>query len=130
MDHGETLGPDQVQQPPDVAGLLGHGDADGRAGRVGAGVVHVHDDQGGLPSEAHPAGEADPGVEGGGVRQLAPAMSGPAAHHRAAEARRAPSTREESLAHTMEAGTFRPQAEVPKPQSVPATTRSRPTISA
>lgn len=51
-------------------------------------------------------------------------------HHNAAEARRAPSTRECSLAQAILESTLRPQAEVPKPQSVPAMTRSRPTTSA
>jgi hypothetical protein len=51
-------------------------------------------------------------------------------HHNAAEARRAPSTKECSLAQAILESTLRPQAEVPKPQSVPAMTRSRPTTSA
>ena len=48
----------------------------------------------------------------------------------AAEARRAPSVRDWSLAQAILASTLRPQADVPKPQSVLAITRSRPTTSA
>ena len=44
------------------------------------------------------------------------------------DASRAPSTMAASLAQAMLVSTFRPQAEVPKPQSLPAMTFSRPTM--
>jgi hypothetical protein len=52
------------------------------------------------------------------------------AYHNSCDARCAPSTIAWSLAQAMVLTTFLPQAEVPNPQSLPAITFSRPTISA
>ena len=52
----------------------------------------------------------------------------PRAYQSSRDARRAPSTMADSLAQAMLVSTLRPQAEVPKPQSLPAMTFSRPTI--
>lgn len=48
-------------------------------------------------------------------------------HHNSRDARLAPSTIAFNLAQTTLVSTFRPHAEVPKPQSLPASTFSRPT---
>jgi hypothetical protein len=62
------------------------------------------------------------------VRQIS--VTRQCSYQSSAEARRAPCTRDCSLAQAILPSTLRPQAEVPKPQSVPAMTRSRPTTSA
>ena len=51
----------------------------------------------------------------------------PGRHQSSCEASLAPSTMDASFAHTMLVSTFRPQADVPKPQSLPAMTFSLPT---
>jgi transposase len=53
-----------------------------------------------------------------------------ARHHSSADARRAPSTSERSLCQTMLVSTCTRPAKVPKPQSTPAMTFSRPTTEA
>lgn len=71
-----------------------------------------------------------PAVPVGGAHAPTPAARARPRDRRASVARRAPSVREASLAQAILGWTGRNEAKVEKPQSVPAMTRSTPTVSA